>query len=188
MLLEYLPKEKIHDPVNDIDTGEDELFGSEPTLPDFVEYIDEISTDAGVTNCGSVEGYISALKTYAEMIGELAQKLENAGKAGDAETVGAGIGELLERCRRLGQQLSPLCGDREETADDDSLPPISHDELYEAYELIKEANSMFQLENINEIADSLKGYRIPDEEKERVKAVIKAVEDLEYDRLTEILA
>ena len=225
MLLEYLPEEKIHAPVNDIDTGDDELFGSEPTLPDFVGYIDEISTDAGVTNCGSVEGYISALKTYAEMIGnhadetekfwqagdlasatikihamkstsriigavaigELAQSLENAGKAGDAETVGAGIGELLDRCRRLGQQLSPLRDDPEEAVDDDSLTPISLDELYEAYELLKEANSMFQLENINEIAESLKGYRIPDEEKERVRAIIKAVDDLDYDRITEIL-
>ena len=225
MLLEYLPKEKIHDPANDIDTGEDELFGSEPKLPDFVEYIGEISTDAGVTNCGSVEGYISALKTYAEMIGnhadetekfwqagdlenatikihamkstsriigaiaigELAQKLETAGKEGDAQTVGAGIGELLERCRKLGAQLSPLRDDTEEAADDDALPPISTEELHEAYEMIKEANSMFQLDNINEIAESLRGYRIPDEEKERVKALIKAVDDLDYDKLTEIL-
>ena len=225
MLLEYLPEEKIHAPVNDIDIGDDELFGSEPTLPDFIEYIDEISTDAGVTNCGSVEGYISALKTYAEMIGghadetekfwqagdvanatikihamkstsriigavaigELAQLLETAGKAGDTDTVGAGIGELLERCRRLGKQLSPLLDDAEEAVDDDSLTPISIDELHEAYELLKEANSMFRLENVNEIAESLKGYRIPDEEKERVRAVIKAVDDLEYDKITEIL-
>ena len=225
MLLEYLPEEKIHAPVHDLETADDELFGETHTLPDFVEYISEISTDAGLTNCGSVEGYVSALETYAGMIGkhadetenfwragdlanatikihalkstsriigaiaigDLAQKLENAGKAGDAETVGAGIEELLGRCRKLGEQLSPLCSGNGAVGDDENLPPISAEELQEAYELINEANSMFRLDDVNEIAESLKGYRIPDEEKERVAAIIKAVDELDYDRLTEII-
>ena len=136
---------------------------------------------------------IHAMKSTSRIIGaiaigELAQSLETAGKAGDAETVGAGIDELLTRCRKLGEQLSPLCDNAEEAAEDDSLPPISVEELHEAYGLINEANSMFRLDNVNEIAESLKGYRIPDEEKERVKAIVKAVEELEYDRLTEILS
>ena len=225
MLLEYLPKYKLHAPGKEIDEGDDIALDDEPKLPEFLEYIGEINTDAGITNCGSIDGYITALKTYADMIGdhadeterfwqagdianatikihamkstsriigaveigEFAQSLENAGKAGDAETLGAHIGELLKRCRALGQQLSPLL-DKPEEAEDESLPLISEEELHEAYALIKEANEAFQFENVSEIAESLKGYRIPDAEKERVKAVIKAVDDLEYDKLPDILS
>ena len=225
MLLEYLPKYKIHDPANDIEDGSNIAFDDEPKLPEFLEHIGEINTAAGITNCGSVDGYIGALKTYADMIGdhadetekywndgdianatikihamkstsriigavdigEFAQSLENAGKAGDARTLGAHIGELLERCRALGEQLSPLLDKPEET-EDESLPLISEEELQEAYALIKEASEAFRFDNINEIAESLKDYRIPDTEKERVKSIIKAVDDLEYDKLPEILS
>ncbi|MBQ9384700.1 MAG: response regulator [Ruminiclostridium sp.] len=224
-LLEYIPRYKIHGSANDTDGDGDTASDNEPELPGFLEDIYEINTDSGITNCGSVDGYITALKTYAEMIndhadetekywndgdianatikihamkstsriigaveiGEFAQSLENAGKAGDADTLGAHIGELLRRCRALGEQLSPLL-DKQEQAEDESLPFISEEELHEAYALLKEATEAFQFDNVGEIAESLKGYRIPDTEKERVAAVIKAVGDLEYDKLPEILS
>ena len=44
----------------------------------------------------------------AERIGELAEKLELAGKAGDAEEVGAGIGGLLARIRKLCEELQEV--------------------------------------------------------------------------------
>jgi CheY-like chemotaxis protein len=232
MLLEYLPKEKIlepgDEPIRDAGTGADDdmVFDEEPDLPEFLSYISEIDTEAGITNCGSVEGYIAALKTYAGMIhdhaaetekfwqagdlpnatikihamkstsriigavdiGELAQDLELAGKAGDSEKVGARIDELLERCRTLGDQLKSLAGDDEQEEDDSDKPLISDDELKEAYGLIKEASAAFQFENIDEIVSSLKDYRIPDAEKERVRNIIKAVGEFEYDKLPEILS
>ena len=231
MLLQYLPKEKIQDPgsetISDNNADDiDEMFDEdEQVLPEFLADISEIDTYAGLTNCGSVEGYISALKTYAGMIyehaaetekfwqtgdlqnatikihamkstsriigavdiGELAQELELAGKAGDSEKVGARIDELLKRCRELGDRLKPLIGDEAEEEDDSDKPLIPEDELYEAFALIKEASEAFQFENIDEIVSSLKDYRIPDAEKDRVKNIIKAVSEYEYDKLPEIL-
>ncbi len=232
MLLQYLPKEKIQkpgsEPIKDNDADDHDNFfdEDEPELPEFLADISEIHTEAGITNCGSVEGYLSALKTYAGMIhehadetekfwqagdlpnatikihamkstsriigavdiGELAQELELAGKAGDSEKVGARIDELLERCRTLGDQLKPLIGDDAGEEDDSDKPLISEDELYEAFALIKEASEAFQFENVDEIVASLKDYRIPDAEKERVKNIIKAVSEYEYDKLTELLS
>ena len=232
MLLKYLPKEKIQEPGNEPirDNGSDDLDDifeeEEPELPEYLSEISEIDIDAGITNCGSVEGYISALKTYAGMIhehasetekfwqagdlpnatikihamkstsriigavdiGELAQELELAGKAGDSEKVGSRIDELLERCRELGDRLKPLIGDEAEDEDDSDKPLISDEELHEALSLIKEASEAFQFENIDEIVASLKDYRIPDAEKDRVKNIIKAVSEYEYDKLPEILS
>ena len=168
-------------------------------------YIETLKTYAGMVgghiddierfmSAGDIENAtikIHALKSTSRIIGaadigELAQKLETAGKENDTETLNNELGGLLERCRKLGEQLSPLL-DKPEEAEDESLPLISEEELHEAYALIKEANESFRLENVNEIAESLKGYRIPDAEKERVRNIIKAVSDLEYDKLPEII-
>ena len=154
-------------------------------------HIDDIRRFMAADDLANATIKIHALKSTSRIIGaadigELAQKLETAGKANDTETLNNELGGLLERCRKLADQLSPLAESTEE-AEDDSLPLISEDELNEAYDLIKEANESFQLDNVNEIAESLKGYRIPDAEKERVRNIIKAVSELEYDKLPEII-
>ena len=228
LLISYLPQELIQYPDSEpeTETADDEIiFGDEPKLPKFIYDIGEIDTEAGVVNCGSVEGYLSALNTYAGMIndhadetekfwqagdlqnatikihamkstsriigaleiGELAQELELEGKAGEKDKVGARIGELLTRCRKLGEQLKPLVGDKTEEEDDSGKTPISQDELNEAYSLITEALEHSQFDNVSEIAESFKDYKIPDAEKDRVKKIIKAAEDLDYDKLPDIL-
>ncbi len=227
MLMAYLPPEIIQR----TDSGQEECTddelqsGEEQELPEFICGINEIDTKAGIANCGSVDGYLSALNTYAGMIndhadetekywqagdlenatikihamkstsriigalelGDLAQDLELAGKAGDADKVGAGINELLSRCRKLGEQLRPLIDDKPEEDDDADKTPISEEELKEAYALISESLMAVQIDNINEIAESFKSYKIPDAEKERVRKIIRAVEDLDYDMLPQIL-
>ena len=227
MLMAYLPPEIIQrTDSGQEDSTDDELqSGEEQELPEFICGINEIDTKAGIANCGSVDGYLSALNTYAGMIndhadetekywqagdlenatikihamkstsriigalelGDLAQDLELAGKAGDADKVGAGINELLSRCRKLGEQLRPLIDDKPEEDDDADKTPISEEELKEAYALISESLMAVQIDNINEIAESFKSYKIPDAEKERVRKIIRAVEDLDYDMLPQIL-
>jgi CheY-like chemotaxis protein len=134
---------------------------------------------------------IHAMKSTSRIIGaadigELAQELELAGKAKDTAKIGAHIDELLSRCRALGELLSPLV-EKPQDEDDSDKPPISEDELKEAYGLIGEALMSAQIDNINEIAESFRTYRIPDTEKERVRNIIVAVENLDYDKLPEIL-
>ena len=234
MIIEYLPQELIlrqgdengEDGETVIVTDDDEvIFGDAPKLPEQIRNIGEIDADAGIVNCGSVEGYLSALGTYAGMIddhadvtekywkagdlenaaikihamkstsriigaldiGNLAQELELAGKAGEADKVGARIEELLSRCRKLGEQLRTVVGEKTAEEDGEDKTPISDEELKEAYGLILEALENAQFDNIGDIAGSLKEYRIPDEEKERVEKLIAAVDNLDYDQLPEII-
>ncbi|MCR4925641.1 MAG: response regulator, partial [Clostridiales bacterium] len=220
MILHYLPKDKIEI----LNTAEEQ--GNETKLPDFISEIEELDTSIGLNNCGSVDAYLSTLKTYAEMIeenadetekfwksrdilnttvkvhamkstsrivgaksiGELAQELENAGNENDTEKLEANIENLLERCRNLGKLLSSLRDDDTDDFSDENLPLISDDELKEAYALLKEALEAGQFDNITEIAENLKDYRIPEEAKGCVKEILKAVDNLDYDKLSEILS
>ncbi len=230
MMAGYLPEEKIQrmedEPVTDngSERPAEMAAGDRQGLPGFLMEIDELDVGAGIANCGSVEDYITVLKTYADMIeehaaqietywqagdlrnamvkihamkstsriigaaaiGDLAQELEQAGKDGNAEKVADHIDELLARCRGLGGQLAPLIDPPEEG--EDEHPLISEEELREAYALMREAYDAFQIENIDELAASLRDYRIPDAEKARVKDILDAVSSFEYDRLPDILS
>ncbi|MBO4414409.1 MAG: Hpt domain-containing protein, partial [Lachnospiraceae bacterium] len=168
-------------------------------------YLSTLTTFAGMINdhadqirnfweTGDIENAtikIHAVKSTCRIIGaadigELAQELELAGKANDTVKLEARIDELLSRCRELGERLKPLISEEQED-DDSDKPPISDEELSEAFGLIKEALEFSQINIVNEIAESFKAYRLPDAEKERVRKIIVAVENLDYDKLPEIL-
>ena len=154
------------------------------------DYIREIEDFYQAGDLSNTTIKIHALKSTSRIIGakgigELAQALEDAGKAGDRETLGAEIGEFLERCRELGQKLAPLCL-REKDVEEDA-PLITAEELKEAYGMIRESLEEGQLQSIDDIAEMLKGYRIPEGEAERVKDVLRAVRELDYESLPGIL-
>ncbi|MBR5091387.1 MAG: response regulator [Ruminiclostridium sp.] len=229
MLIKYLPAEKVlTDGNGDIPhkTDESEIQeDDEPALPDFLSDIDEIDIQAGIKNCGSVEGYIMALKTYTDMIGdmadeteklwlsgdlhdtaikihamkstsriigaselgELAQELETAGKNGDSGAVGERIDELLARCRKLGEQLRPVSGGGPAEDDEPDKPPMSQEELSEAYTAIGEFMSVADYDSAVELIEGLKNYSVPESEKARCDALAKAAAEVEYEKITQIL-
>ena len=116
----------------------------------------------------------------AESIGSLAEKLEAAGRSNDTDTLNNGIGELLSRCRDLGQQLSPLIKK-------DDLPLISDEELNEAYTLIREFISVEDFESTIGIIDNLREYSYPKAEKQRCEALIKAAREFDYQEISKIM-
>ena len=122
----------------------------------------------------------------AEGVGALAEKLELAGKAGDADAVGAEINDLLARIRKLCAALAPLCG-TEETTEDESLPMISDDELQEAYEELRGFSESMDAQSAAYVFDFLAGYRLPKEERERVEKVRCAIDTFEWDQVNELL-
>ncbi len=122
----------------------------------------------------------------AEGIGALAEKLEFAGKAGDAGAVGAELGGLLGRIRALCTALAPLCGTGE-AAEDESLPPISDDELSEAYEELRGFAASLDAQSAKYVFDFLAGYRLPPGERERVEKVRRAVEGFDWEQVNELL-
>ena len=122
----------------------------------------------------------------AEGIGALAEKLELAGKAGDAGTVGAELPELLARIRATCAALAPLCASGE-AAEDESLPLISDDELQEAYEELRGFAVGMDAQSAAYVFDFLMGYRLPQGERERVNKIKHAIAAFEWEQVTELL-
>ena len=142
--------------------------------------------------CGDIKNAvikIHVLKSTSRIIGasdigELAQRLENAGNAGDTETLENELGELLDRCRTLGSQLSPLLDNTEEN----DLPLIEEDQLMEAFTLIKEYASVSDFGSVTGVVEELGEYSIPEKYKEKYDAVREALDNFDYELIPEILA
>ncbi len=118
-------------------------------------------------------------------MGELAQELENAGNENDTEKLGERIDELLERYRKIGEALSPLISDDE--PDESELNPISEDELGQMYTAISEFISVSDYDSVIDLIEELKGCRVPDKEKERCNALIKAADEIRYEDIRGII-
>ena len=122
----------------------------------------------------------------AEGVGALAEKLELAGKAGDADMVGAELGGLLTRIRAICAALAPLCGNGE-AADDESLPPISGDELQEAYDELRGFAADMDAKSASYVFAFLADYRLPREERERLEQIRQAIDSFEWAQVNELL-
>lgn len=152
---------------------------------------------------GEIEGFYSngdiknatikihALKSSARIIGaadigELAQKLEDAGKAGDRETLEHGLPELLERTMRLAEEFSPLLTEEEEPEED--KPEISEAELRETFLQIREYAENYDNTGIEDLMEMLSEYRISGEWKEKFQTVKNALEEFDYDAILNVEA
>ncbi|MBQ9438250.1 MAG: response regulator [Lachnospiraceae bacterium] len=130
---------------------------------------------------------IHSLKSTSRLIGasdlgDLAQVLEDAGKAGDVEKLKGGIGDFLRRIRFLGDLLLKL--KEEEERSRRTLPEISLDELHDRFAQISMNLEEWQTDEALEMVEDLKNYRIPEAEAERVKGLILAADNFDYDQMT----
>ncbi|MBE7004839.1 MAG: response regulator [Ruminococcaceae bacterium] len=122
----------------------------------------------------------------AEGIGALAEKLEYAGKAGDADALGAELPDLLRRVRALSAALAPLCAS-DEAAEDESLPLLSDEALQEAYDGLRELAANMDADSAAFVFDYLAGFRIPQGERERVEKLKRAVKGFDWEQVNELL-
>ena len=166
------------------------------TLNTYADTIDDYISDIkGAYDAHDIQNAtikIHALKSTSRIIGaadlgELAQELENAGGAGDIQTLSEKIGGLLDRCRKLSEQLSPLRM-QEEEEEDMSLPLITDDEFAEICSLMIDFADECDSIGISSAADSLKDYRLTDEQKDKIRRVRKAADDFEYELINDILS
>ena len=154
-------------------------------------YISDIQEHYDADDIPNATIRIHALKSMTKIVGaselgEMAQELENAGNAGDTQTLADNIGEFLERFRKLSEQLSPL-KEQTEWEDDSSLPPISDDEYTEAGSIIIELSEDCDYDGIMAVIDGLKKYRLTEEQKDKMSRVQQAADDFEFESIPDIL-
>ena len=143
---------------------------------------------------GDVKGImikVHALKSSALSIGDselsaMAEHLEAAIKANDADKIEPETEELVWRYRRLGALLTPILAQKK-TVPEKELKPITMMELLEAYATLREAAQSFDNESAQRIIDKLEQYRIPDGEKERCTKLSDAVRNFDWDTVEEFL-
>ena len=148
---------------------------------------DEIEACIGSGDIQNATIKIHSLKSTSRLIGasdlgDLAQVLEDAGKAGDVEKLKGGIGDFLRRIRFLGDLLLRL--KEEEERSRRTLPEISLDELHDRFAQISMNLEEWQTDEALEMVEDLKNYRIPEAEAERVKGLILAADNFDYDQMT----
>ena len=134
---------------------------------------------------------VHALKSTSRVIGalelgEFAAEMEKAGDLGDTETLDAKLPDLIAQYRKLAAELKQL-NEQDGAEDNDERPLITLQELSEAYKTLSEFCESFDFDSVVHVAESLKRYRIPEDEAARVDAIIKAVDNFDYELIPGIV-
>ncbi|MCR5324042.1 MAG: response regulator [Lachnospiraceae bacterium] len=132
---------------------------------------------------GDLENYtikVHALKSSARIIGaaqlsELAYSLEDAGKRKDTAFIENNTEKLIDMYRALDAGLKWL--DRE----NEDLPPISDDQMREAYQTITEIAGSMDYELMDNILKNLHSYNLPESDAKRVADIEKLLTELDWD-------
>lgn len=135
---------------------------------------------------------VHALKSTSRVIGALelgkfAAELEKAGDKGDTETLDRELPKLISMYRKLAEDLEPL-NEQKDSEDGDERPLITPEELKEAYKTLLEFCESYDFDSVVNVAESLGGYRIPEDEATRVDAIIKAVDNFDYEMIPGIIS
>ena len=134
---------------------------------------------------------VHALKSTSRVIGalelgEFAAEMEKAGDQEDTKTLDAKLPDLIAQYRKLAAELKQL-NEQDGAEDNDERPLITLQELSEAYKTLSEFCESFDFDSVVHVAESLKGYRIPEDEATRVDAIIKAVDNFDYELIPGII-
>ena len=132
----------------------------------------------------------------ATQLGEMAAELEKAGNEHDLERITEKTAPMLEKFRALGLVLSEIfeadAGDVIENAAHESEYTVEKEEispsmLKDAYEMMKDFAKLYDYDNMLYILDSLKGYKLPPEDEERVREIRKKTEEFKWEMILDLL-
>jgi HPt (histidine-containing phosphotransfer) domain-containing protein len=129
---------------------------------------------------------VHALKSSSRLVGALqlgsdAEALEMAGKAGDTGFIEEHHGALMEGYRSLKDALDTEFGVP------DDLPDIPADILADAYAGLYEFAEAMDYELAAMVMDSVKEYRLPDEDRERFERLQACLMQIDYDGIIDII-
>ena len=133
---------------------------------------------------------VHALKSAARLVGALnlsadAKYLEECGDKNDVHEIETKTPALLSQYRGYKEVLAKVFGKNDEP--DLSLPEISIEDLHEMYSLIKGFAADFDLDNIDNLINEAKNFRIPDSERERFEQIKDCVTAADWSTLEQLL-
>lgn len=177
----------------DVSAGLDHCGYTEAYLDAVRAYVETIGMNTEeikkFREAGDMENLIvrvHGMKSTARVIGALglsafAQRLEDAGRSGDTETVESEIDRFVEDYVVLGEKLEPINTLTSEETDD--LPELSKEELENFYAQLKKHLENADYDEIDSLGEKINAHRVPDDEKEHVERILEAISMLDYDEL-----
>ena len=132
---------------------------------------------------------VHALKSSARIIGaadfgEEAQRLEEAGKAGNTDYIHSHHEGFI---KEYAQFKAPLSEVFPEGVSDTDKPEADEELMSAVFEEIKEAAEDMSCERLDIIFDEMEDYRIPDNYKDLFKKLIDATAEYDYKKVLELM-
>ena len=132
---------------------------------------------------------VHALKSSSRQIGAIdladkAEKLENAGKAGDIDYIRANNREALDEYEALEPVLAPYCED--ENVSEESKPAIDEATLKDILTRTMTACDDLDMDAMEAIVSEIRSYTYPDDMKETVDALVESAEIMDVFTCKEI--
>ena len=129
---------------------------------------------------------VHALKSSSRLVGAVAlgnaaEALEMAGKNKDIDFIMEHHDSLMDGFRAIHEELTPMLGKQ------DDLPEIPADMLTDAYAGMSEFVHAKDYELARMVMDSVKEYKLPDEDEERFSRIGAALSKMDWDNITDIL-
>ena len=151
--------------------------------------LEEIQTAHGEKNWADYAIKTHALKSSSRQIGafelgDLAEKLEHAGKAEDTITIGEFHEKTMNTFTDLLAALSEYFPEEEET--EDKLL-ISNEEFESILKELETACDELAMDDMEACAEKLKKYIHPDSRKEALDSLYEAIENVDTDLCMEII-
>ncbi|MBQ7557626.1 MAG: response regulator, partial [Lachnospiraceae bacterium] len=172
--------------------------GVTPYIHSLEMFLDTIDDNAEVIENAFKDGDIKlytvkvhALKSSARIIGAMelsgiCQKLEDAGHNDDRALIDRDTEGMLKLYRAYGEKLKKL--KLEEDSGDDDRKDIPEDELKEAYKTLREVVPQMDYDSVEMILEQLKGYRLPDEDRDKMQKLEKLLKLVKWEEMEELLS
>ncbi len=151
---------------------------------------DNITTAYNEMNIRDYTSYVHSLKSTSRTIGakelsKLAEKLEMAGNENDYETISEYQGELMNMFAivRYGLSKVPEVTGETEKEDDSQKEEITDARMKDAYQTIIEVSKTLDYDTLTFILDSLKKYRLKDEDVKITRKLGEMAYKLQWDEI-----
>ena len=118
---------------------------------------------------------------------DAAADLEKAGNELDIETIMSDTDKLLKDYRELGELLGKVLKEDEPDTGADDKPLIKSSELSDAYAAMKDFAKTYDYDSMIFVLDSLKEYRMGNEDTERLNKIRKLTEEFKWEEISDIL-
>ena len=156
-------------------------------MPEFLQNVEGLNTDAGIKNCGGIDFYIDALKVFAQSIKSGSEEIKNYFDTGDWKNYTTKVHALKSTARVIGAtELSERAKRLEDAGNSNYIDEIKNDTpaLLQLYKSYSEKLSTF-IENNSDDADK---PLISDEELTEAYETIREISTtFDYDSLQFIL-